>query len=344
MDIPISVVIPAYNADRFISQLLDSLYNQEEVNYTDYEVVVVNDGSTDGTQNIVEEYMTAHPEMCIKLVNQENRGVSAARNAGIRNAQGRFVWFVDADDEIVPEAMKYLVPIIREQKVDLIKIGKCICNVLQEDGTIIQYSTSPSAEAFKITDAYKLLSRDTPFGSNSFIWLKTFLLSNGLGFPEDMIWNEDFVFLSQALVKADKAYVNFTLHLYLYRNLELSTCRGKMSYEKMDKFLSNRIVLLSYLKKVDMSNFSQDKRNFFLDRFYFFREDTIMYLIFKRIPFSLTMYYLEKLCRMGLYPIGLDIAGKNYKCFFNNRYIVVLISFLLRNKFIYKFMRFMHNI
>ncbi len=345
MDVSISVITPAYNAGRFISQLLDSLHNQEEVKCHDYEVVIVNDGSTDDTQNIVEEYMTVHSEMYIKLVNQDNRGVSAARNAGLRNAKGRFIWFVDADDEITPEAMKYLIPIAKEQNIDLIKIGRCICNVLQSDGTICNYSTSPDADGFKIMDAYKLLSRNAPpYGHMGFIWRREFLLLNDLGYPEDMTWNEDYTFLSLALLKAGKAYVNTSFCFYLYRSLETSLSRGERDFWKTDKYLFNRIKLLSKLKEVDLPNFSNEKQKMFLDRFMFFREDTVRYLLMGGVPYPLMTYYFAKLRRMGMYPISMDMAGKGYYRFYNYEWLIVILSLLLSNKIAKKTIRFVYNL
>jgi glycosyltransferase involved in cell wall biosynthesis len=93
MSIPISIIIPAYNADRFIAATLDSVLAQT---FPDFEVIVVNDGSTDQTQRIVEQYMKR--DRRIQLVNQTNQGISVTRQRGQQLAVGDLIAFLDADD------------------------------------------------------------------------------------------------------------------------------------------------------------------------------------------------------------------------------------------------------
>ncbi|MFM2429106.1 MAG: hypothetical protein RLZZ511_319 [Cyanobacteriota bacterium] len=97
---PVTVVIPAYNADRFIAQTLDSVLAQT---FTAFEVIVINDGSTDRTAAIVEEY--AQRDDRIILINQANQGISATRQRGYRAAKGDYIAFLDADDLWMPQAL-----------------------------------------------------------------------------------------------------------------------------------------------------------------------------------------------------------------------------------------------
>lgn len=91
MDSPsISVIIPTYNRAHCIKDAIDSVLNQ---NFKDYELIVVDDGSTDGTENIIKEYGS-----CLRLIKQQNGGVSTARNTGIRAARGDWIAFLDSDD------------------------------------------------------------------------------------------------------------------------------------------------------------------------------------------------------------------------------------------------------
>lgn len=95
----ISVIIPLYNKEHYIAQTLNSVLNQT---YTDFEVIIVNDGSTDKSTDIVLGFKDKR----IKLINQDNKGVSAARNSGINMAKGDFLAFLDADDEWYPEYLE----------------------------------------------------------------------------------------------------------------------------------------------------------------------------------------------------------------------------------------------
>lgn len=97
----ISVIIPMYNAEATIIMALDSVKNQKTEE--EFEIFVINDGCTDGSQQSVENYICKNPEMKISLVNQQNKGVSAARNVGLRLAHGDFIALLDADDEWLPE-------------------------------------------------------------------------------------------------------------------------------------------------------------------------------------------------------------------------------------------------
>lgn len=95
----ISIIIPLYNKEHFIEQTLKSVLGQT---YTDFEAIIVNDGSTDKSVDIVSEFKDKR----IKLINQDNKGVSAARNAGIRIAKGEYIAFLDADDEWNPDFLE----------------------------------------------------------------------------------------------------------------------------------------------------------------------------------------------------------------------------------------------
>lgn len=95
MDKVVSVIIPMYNSEKTIKRALDSVINQD---YKNFEIIVVNDGSIDGSRNIVEEYIKVNDAYNIRLINQDNAGVSIARNNGIKMASGDYVALLDSDD------------------------------------------------------------------------------------------------------------------------------------------------------------------------------------------------------------------------------------------------------
>ena len=91
----LSIVIPAYNVEQYIGRCLDSIFNQQ-IETDLLEVIVVNDGSKDGTEGIIKLYASHHPNLI--YISQENQGQSVARNNGFKNATGYLVWYVDSDD------------------------------------------------------------------------------------------------------------------------------------------------------------------------------------------------------------------------------------------------------
>lgn len=104
----LTIVIPAYNAEKFLRRCLDSIATQ---NADDFEVIVVNDGSTDETGKIAEAYAAKRPRF--RILNQENSGVSVARKNGVSQASGKYVWFIDSDDYILPGSLGKILDLIK---------------------------------------------------------------------------------------------------------------------------------------------------------------------------------------------------------------------------------------
>lgn len=94
----LSIIIPLYNKERYIATTISSILQQS---FTDYEIVVVNDGSTDSSLTIVEQISDKR----LRLINKQNEGVSATRNRGIQEARGQYIMFLDADDVLLPDAL-----------------------------------------------------------------------------------------------------------------------------------------------------------------------------------------------------------------------------------------------
>lgn len=114
----ISVIIPAYNAVVFITTALDSVREQTIL---PFEIIITNDGSTDETEYVIKQYIKDHPSLPIKLVNQLNKGIGAARNNGLFRATGDFVAFLDADDFWYPKKLETVEHILIGHKdVDVV--------------------------------------------------------------------------------------------------------------------------------------------------------------------------------------------------------------------------------
>ena len=113
----LSIVIPVYNAERYLAGCLDSCLAQDN-GAEDYEIVCVNDGSTDGSLALLRQYQQSHKNLVI--LDDSNHGVAAARNHGLDAANGEYVWFVDADDAIAPGSLLRLQQIAEAQNPDRI--------------------------------------------------------------------------------------------------------------------------------------------------------------------------------------------------------------------------------
>lgn len=134
MNIPtLSIIIPVYNKDKYLAKCLTSIIDQ---NYKDLEVIVINDGSTDNSEKIAQEYQTI--DQRIKVYTFSNSGVSAARNRGIAIAQGQFILFIDADDWIEPDYLQRIMHHTERESADIY-----IWGITKETETG-QYSLTPS--------------------------------------------------------------------------------------------------------------------------------------------------------------------------------------------------------
>ena len=116
--ISVSVIVPIYNVELFLADCLDSIVNQTLQNI---EIIAINDGSTDRSAEILEQY--AQKDKRIKVITQENKGLSAARNVGINEAQGEFISFVDSDDWIDPAFLEKLYQAATAQEADIACCG-----------------------------------------------------------------------------------------------------------------------------------------------------------------------------------------------------------------------------
>ena len=111
----ISVVIPAYNAEQFLDETLESVLSQT---YENWECIIVNDGSTDSTESVAKKW--CEKDSRFRLTNKENGGLSSARNWGIKESKAEYIAFLDADDILTPDSLEVRINVLIEQNVDLV--------------------------------------------------------------------------------------------------------------------------------------------------------------------------------------------------------------------------------
>lgn len=227
----ITVIIPVYNAEKFLDRCLKSVINQS---YKKFELILVNDGSTDSSEMICRKYILADDR--IKVISQENKGPAAARNAGIRRAAGELVFFIDADDYIEKNALEILVDAYRQYQPDLVMAN---FSKLEINGEIIKQNVTFRLDGELFTDKMKILSKTDMIvwarhclkhPSNhliSYCWARLYKLStiknNGIFAHEDMRLFEDFIFNLDYLKYADKIlFVNKPLYVYVMHDNQIS--------------------------------------------------------------------------------------------------------------------------
>lgn len=203
----LSIIIPAYNAEAYLPQCLDSILAQE---HKDCEVIVVDDGSTDGTAALLECY----PD--VKVVHQENHGMSTARNRGLDEARGEYILFVDSDDLLTAGALETLVAELSGEDIIAFNAKKL------HDATGEQ-TYHPTIREPETTDGWTYFCRHRLEATDIHfvcIWQRTyrrqFLIDNNLRFADGILRAEDDLFTTQAMLAA-KTLRTITPCLYIYR-------------------------------------------------------------------------------------------------------------------------------
>lgn len=128
----ISVIIPMYNSSETIEKALDSIKNQTY--QCNYQILIINDGSTDNSKDVVEKYIISNPKMNIILLNQENSGVSKARNSGLKLANGSYIAFLDSDDEWKAQKIeKQIQCFTQNKKIDFLGTNFDSLNIFRKE-------------------------------------------------------------------------------------------------------------------------------------------------------------------------------------------------------------------
>lgn len=178
--IDVSIIVPLYNSEKFLPTCLNSLINQK-TNYR-YEIILVNDGSTDNTQKVAEEYANKYPGKVL-VISQKNQGISAARNTGLENSNGKYIGFADHDDWVSENYIEKLVTIAENENADIVKCSFA----LVRNGKIVQQKTK---EKIIISGGMK----EKLYEYSSYIWGGVYRreLLNSVRFPVGY-WYEDMI-------------------------------------------------------------------------------------------------------------------------------------------------------
>ena len=186
----VSIIVPVYNMEKYLDECLKSVENQT---YKNLEIICVNDGSTDGSLKVFENH--AEKDDRIVIINQENQGVSEARNNGIKAATGKYVYFLDSDDILFPHVMEKSVNFLEKHDADALEVKfirwrdnqKFDFSKTRYDDSLIRVSTYKEGEnPFKIfSGTIKVWAR---------VYKKSFLTENDRWFDKNIRISEDVLF------------------------------------------------------------------------------------------------------------------------------------------------------
>lgn len=207
----ISVIVPVYNVERYVGKCLDSILAQT---YTDFEVIVVDDGSTDGSGAICDEY--ARKDSRITVFHIENGGVSAARNLAVQKAQGTYLAFVDSDDYVEPDLLLALYR--KTEEFDEVDCVICASRSETEDGELVSNLEEPvpSGRTLELKRNPQILFANPAMWNK--LYVREIVVQHGIAFDCGLTLAEDLVFYLQYVQYCRNfVYVNLPLYHYIQR-------------------------------------------------------------------------------------------------------------------------------
>ena len=242
MDEQISVIVPVYNVEKYLPECLDSILGQD---YPHLEVILIDDGSTDHSGAICDEY--AAKDGRVKVIHQANAGAAAAKNAGLRVATGYYLSFVDSDDFLEPGAYSYMVALLQAHNADAVQCGY---QDLLPSKTI---EHSPTKDSLSMTgESYALL--DTKDWTGSLLWDKLYHrgLFDGIFFEEGHKIDDEY-FTYRGMMNAKKIIRDGRI-VYNYRKRRSSVTLAPNTQKQI---LLDRIDYTSKRRKVVLARYPQ---------------------------------------------------------------------------------------
>jgi glycosyltransferase involved in cell wall biosynthesis len=280
--IDISIIIPVYNGERFIKKCFNSLSKQR--NIKNYEIIIANDASTDNTINILKKKKLKN----LKIFSlKSNKGPAAARNLGLKKAKGKYVYFLDIDDEIAPNSIEKIYKIAKEKNCDYVFSDfKKFEKEKNQRKNVYNY---PKDRMFSIDDIKIAMKRELYdaslghlglFGCNGRLIKRSLLKKNKIFFDEKLRWMEDKTFGWKVLSYGKKAfYVRKQLYYYYFhpnfktnvtvsltklsplyyvglilKNIKFSLINSKFNKKEIMAFMQQGVVFFTIQALVSLSN------------------------------------------------------------------------------------------
>ena len=246
----VSICVPIYNTVKYLIRCIDSLLKQT---YQNLEIILVDDGSNDGSETICDEY--AKLDSRVVVIHKENGGEASARNAGLLAATGDYVMFIDSDDEYHPNAVELLVDAINIDTVDL-----AIGGYHEKTGETVNFATGHLQQFTPKNAARELLANGCYYGTgyilstvNAKLFRRDLLHDNNILFDERFVVGNDTLFISHYLKYTRTVYDIFT-PIYVYYKFHLDERVQGMAWFYPDSFYISACATDKRIKLADFKN------------------------------------------------------------------------------------------
>ena len=246
MNVPkVSVIMPVYNTEKYVAEAIESVLVQTLV---DWELIIVNDGSTDNSLQIVEVF--AKLDKRITIVSQENGGLSEARNTGLNLAKGEYIYFLDSDDEIIPNALAQCVDQCDHLLLDFLFFDaktkyEMGANIANSNFEYLRTITIPDTVSNGLSSICDLLTNNEYFSSACLIFIRhSYIKENNFSFLKGIL-HEDELFTTSLFLYANKV-MYLPMQLFIRRLRSNSIMTSSISRRNVDSYF----VVASKLKNL----------------------------------------------------------------------------------------------
>ncbi|GHV17113.1 hypothetical protein AGMMS49938_17710 [Fibrobacterales bacterium] len=248
----VSIIVPIYNTSRYLSRCIDSLLSQS---YTNIEVLLIDDGSTDGSENICDKY--AKTDNRVKVIHKENGGEASARNAGLVYITGEYFMFCDSDDEYLPGSIEKL-----EKAMQIIGIDLAVGANLEKTGEITRLACTMQQRYTRNEIVNKILTDPNPYSTKYIMsTVNGTLFKTSIKKQHSVIFDENFVVGNDSLFVADYLkYCNYVFDIFdpvyvYYKYDETERIQG-MSFVYPDEY---KFTVMHYTKLLSILTANENK-------------------------------------------------------------------------------------
>lgn len=246
-----SFIVPVYNTEKYLKKCLDSLVNQT---YKDFEIIVVNDGSTDKSSSIISKYQKKYKNIIV--IDKENEGLSMARNRGVQKSSGKYIIFVDSDDYVSNKLLEEV-----DKKIDDSDILRFQIATEDEEYTKINEYHEEGFESMRGYDAFKYLS-SYHFVEPAWCYVirKNYYIENKFSFKRG-VYHEDFGLIPYVIYKARKVKsIDFIGYYYIQRNGSIMNNNDykktvKKAFDMLEQYKTMRLFAKNINRKNNLDDY-----------------------------------------------------------------------------------------
>lgn len=304
--IKLSVIIPMYNCAEVITRCLDS------IDYSEAEIIVVDDGSKDNGAVVVTKYAELRPN--VRLIQKENGGPSSARNLGIGAAHGEYIMFVDADDYLLSGGIAQMVDLAIQENADVVKY--LIKHVSNTDPIMVGVSCASEVKIRKIVGQGEVLQYYdiSDYHVVDALFKRELIVKNEIQFRTDLHLQEDDTFMGEVYSCAEKV-ISTDLFLYVYIHASAQSSTHHQNAEKTKKLIDSAKLAIQYRSEAIKRNCPNHE--FPLEKYKYMRYviGCQRSMVAAKYPYAEYKSVLNEFKKLGCWPISykwIKVAQRNY--------------------------------